>query len=120
METLRTLSERKSKLAVVTNKRIELTRKLLDELELTHWFDVIVGGDTAANPKPAPDPILFACGRIGLSPEDILFVGDSLTDVNASRAAGCAVVCLPAATTTASKPERLGADAIIGSMRELV
>ena len=120
VETLRTLSERNARLAVVTNKRIELTRKLLDALELTRWFDVIVGGDTAANPKPAPDPILFACDRIGLSPEDILFVGDSLTDVNASRAAGCAVVCLPDGYNHGIAPECLGADAIIGSMRELV
>ena len=120
VETLRTLSERRAKLAVVTNKRIALTRKLLDELELTTWFDAIVGGDTAANPKPAADPILYACDRIGLSTQEILFVGDSLTDVNASRAAGCPVVCLPDGYNHGIAPERLGADAIIRSLGELV
>ena len=120
VDALRALSERKAKLAVVTNKRIELTRKLLDELELTPWFDAIVGGDTAANPKPAPDPILFACNEIGLSPAEILFVGDSLTDVNASRAAGCPVVCVPDGYNHGIAPEELGADAIVGSLGELV
>lgn len=120
VDTLRVLSERKAKLAVVTNKRIELTGKLLDELELTAWFDAIVGGDTAPNPKPAPDPILLACNEIGLSPSEILFVGDSLTDVKASRAAGCPVVCVPDGYNHGIAPEHLGADAIIGSLRELV
>ena len=118
--TLRILSERRAKLAVVTNKRIELTSKLLDALELTPWFDVIVGGDTAANPKPAPDPIFHACHEVGLSPQEILFVGDSETDVNASRAAGCRVVCVPDGYNHGIAPERLGADAIIGSLAELV
>lgn len=119
-DALRTLSERRSKLAVVTNKRIGLTRKLLDELDLTHWFDAIVGGDTAANPKPAADPILFACECIGLSQREVLFVGDSLTDVNASRAAGCPVVCVPDGYNHGIAPERLGADAIIATLGELV
>ena len=120
VDTLRALSERNAKLAVVTNKRMELTRRLLDELELTPWFDAIVGGDTAANPKPAPDPILYACDEIGLSTAEVLFVGDSMTDVRASRAAGCAVVCVPNGYNHGIAPERLGADAIIDSLRELV
>ena len=120
VETLRALSRCNAKLAVVTNKRIGLTRKLLDELQLTAWFDTIVGGDTAANPKPAADPILYACDQIGLSPQDVLFVGDSLTDVNASRAAGCPVVCVPDGYNHGIAPGDLGADAIIGSFRELV
>ena len=119
-ESLRRLSERNAKLAVVTNKRIELTRKLLDELELTPWFDAIVGGDTVARPKPAPDPILFACDRIGLTPRDVLFVGDSPTDVDASRAAGCTVVCVPYGYNQGIAPQRLGADAIISSLRALL
>ena len=120
VDTLRALSERKAKLAVVTNKRIELTRKLLDKLELSAWFDSIVGGDTAPNPKPAPDPILLACNEIGLSPPEILFVGDSLTDVNASRAAGCPVVCVANGYNHGIAAEHLGTDAIIGSFGELV
>ena len=120
VEALGELSARGARLAVVTNKRIELTRKLLDELELTVYFDAIVGGDTTPNPKPAPDPILFACREIGLTPADILFVGDSLTDVNGARAAGCAVVCVPNGYNHGIDAEHLGADAIVGSMTELV
>ena len=120
VETLRALSERQAKLAVVTNKRMNLTRKLLDALQLTPRFDVIVAGDSTAYPKPAADPIHFACAAIGLEATEVLFVGDSLTDVNASRAAGCPVVCVPDGYNHGVAPEQLGADAIIGSLVELV
>ena len=120
VDALRTLSNRQAKLAVVTNKRIEMTRKLLAELELTAWFDAIVGGDSTPNPKPAADPILFACRKIGLTTAQVLFVGDSLTDVSASRAAGCPVVCVPDGYNHGVAPEHLDADAIIGSFGELV
>lgn len=120
VDTLQALSERGARLAVVTNKRITLTRKLLAALDLTGRFDVIVGGDTTAKPKPDAGPIHFACRQIGLATADILFVGDSLTDVNASRAAGCRVVCVPDGYNHGIAVAKLGADAIIGSLRELV
>lgn len=120
VDALGTLSAQGTKLAVVTNKRIELTRSLLAELELTNYFDVIVGGDSTPNPKPAPDPIVFACEKVGLNPRDILFVGDSLTDVRSARAAGCPVVCVPDGYNQGMAPGELGADAIIHSLIELV
>ena len=117
---LRSLSARGTKLAVVTNKRIELTLKLLAQLHLTGYFDAIVGGDSTANPKPAADPILFACKEIGLMPADILFVGDSRTDVDSARAAGCPVVCVPDGYNHGIAPAELGAASIIESLADLV
>ncbi len=120
VEALRSLSARGTKLAVVTNKRVELADKLLAELGLTAYFDTILGGDSTAHPKPAPDPILAACRKIGLTPADVLFVGDSRVDVDSARAAGCPVVCVPDGYNHGIAPEKLGADAIIGSLAELV
>ena len=120
VDALRSLSARGAKLAVVTNKRFELTLKLLAQLHLTGYFDAIVGGDSTANPKPAADPILFACKEIGLTPSDILFVGDSRTDVDSARAAGCPVVCVPDGYNHGIAPTELGAAAIIESLADLV
>ncbi len=120
VEALDALRARGARLAVVTNKRERLTRPLLAALDLADRFDCVVGGDTAARPKPAPDPALLACEQLGLTPRDVLFVGDSTTDVDCARAAGCDVVCVPDGYNHGTPAHELGADAVIDSFRTLV
>ena len=118
--TLASLAERGTKLAVVTNKRAELTAKLLSEIGMAHHFDAVVAGDTAPRPKPAPDPALAACEALGLGAEDVLFVGDSLADVGCARAAGCAVACVAYGYRQGVAAADLGADAVIETFRDLL
>lgn len=120
VDTLDALAAGGAALAVVTNKRESLTRPLLDALNLTCAFGAIVGGDTAARPKPAADPALHACAALGLAPDDVLFVGDSRTDVDCARAAGCDVVCVPDGYRHGVPAHELGADAVIDSFLDLV
>ena len=120
VETLSELRARGARLAVVTNKITRLTEPLLEALNLTRWFDCIVCGDTTARPKPAPDPAFHAAAALGVPIERALFVGDSDTDVNCARAAGCAVVCVADGYNHGIPPETLGADRVIGSFLELI
>lgn len=120
VESLQALREQGARLAVVTNKRTELTLPLLEALGLSALFDAIVCGDTAQRPKPAADPALVACERLGVAPADSLFVGDSETDVACARAAGCPVVVVRDGYNHGVPAHRLGADAVIASFRELV
>ncbi|MEZ5560718.1 MAG: phosphoglycolate phosphatase [Pseudomonadales bacterium] len=119
-EALAALSSRGARLAVVTNKLTRLSLPLLEALELTPLFDIVVCGDTTARPKPAADPALHACRALGLEPADTLFVGDSSTDVDCARAAGCPVVCVADGYNHGIAPSTLGADAVIDSFLELV
>lgn len=120
VESLLALRERGARLAVVTNKRTNLSLLLLDALDLSGHFDTIVCGDTAARPKPAADPALHACRALGLDPRNALFVGDSEADVGCARAAGCPVVCVPDGYNHGIPAARLGADAVIDSFRVLL
>ena len=119
-ETLAALVGRGAKLAVVTNKRGELTSKLLAEIGFASHFDAVVAGDTAPRPKPAPDPALAACAALGLGVDEVLFVGDSLADVGCARAAGCAVVCVAYGYRQGVAAADLGADAVIETFRDLL
>ena len=87
-ETVRALAERGVGLAIVTSKYRRGTLRGLDLCGLTEHFDVIVTPEDVANPKPHPDPVLFALERLGVSPSEALFVGDSPHDMAAGRAAG--------------------------------
>ena len=111
---------RRAGLGVVTNKASRLTTALLDALDLARCFGIVVCGDTLGVPKPAADPVLYACASLGVDTQRTLFVGDSITDVQCARAAGCDVVCVPYGYSGSIAPEDLGADRLIDSLTSLV
>lgn len=80
-------------LACVTNKPERFTRQLLERAGFA--FDVLVCGDHVARKKPDPEAVLLACERLRVAPREAVFIGDSQNDVDAARAAGCAVWCVP-------------------------
>jgi phosphoglycolate phosphatase len=120
LETLMALKVRAAGVAVVTNKYEGLSRSVLDALALSDFVDVLVGGDTLPQRKPAPEPVWHACRQLQVAAADALFVGDSITDVQTARAAGCAVVCVRDGYNHGTPPEELGADALIDSLAELL
>ena len=93
IDTLDSLRGSGKKLAVVTNKPTRFTMPLLSALSLNGYFQSVVCGDTAAQPKPAPDPILFCLKQLGAAASCSLMVGDSITDVDAAKAAKLDVAC---------------------------
>jgi phosphoglycolate phosphatase len=82
-------------LGCVTNKAGRFTQELLDGQGLARFFGCVVSGDTLARKKPDPLPVVHACGLLGAEPREAVLIGDSLNDVLAARAAGCAVWCVP-------------------------
>lgn len=77
---------------VVTNKSTRFTEPLLDHLGLTRRCAAVVSGDTTPRPKPAPDPLLLACEKAGVSPRETLYAGDDLRDIQAAHAAGTGAI----------------------------
>lgn len=73
---------------VVTNKPKRFSHDVVAGLGLSDRACCIVSGDSAARPKPAPDPLLLACELAGIAPESSLYVGDDLRDIESGRAAG--------------------------------
>ncbi len=74
--------------AVVTNKPYDFTVTILERLGLRSHFDVVLGGDSLPERKPAPQPLLEAAQRCGCAPAAGVMIGDSCVDVLAGRAAG--------------------------------
>ncbi|MCY4657104.1 MAG: HAD-IIIA family hydrolase [Gammaproteobacteria bacterium] len=120
IDTLQKLYQRTGKLAVVTNKAEHLALKCLDELDLTRFFNVVVGGDTLQVAKPEAEPVFYACNELEVKTADTLFVGDSKTDLDCARNAGCDVVIMADGYYGNVEPQSMGADAIISTFRELI
>jgi len=72
---------------IVTNKPEWLTHPLLEQLELAARCAVVIGGDTLAQRKPDPQPLLVAAERIGIDARQCVYVGDDERDIIAGRAA---------------------------------
>lgn len=73
---------------IVTNKRSRYTKPLTEALEIHRRTPCIVSGDTTAEAKPHPLPLIEASGRLGIDPENCVYIGDAARDIEAGKRAG--------------------------------
>jgi phosphoglycolate phosphatase len=85
----------RAKLAVLTNKPIAATRRILAGLDLARHFaeDAVIGGDGPFPRKPDPAGLRHLIDRAGVGAESALLVGDSVIDWRVAREASTPV-CL--------------------------
>jgi pyrophosphatase PpaX len=88
VETVRELHASGHELGIVTSKSEALALRGLAHVGLARYFDTIVGCDASSRHKPDPEPVRIALHRLDARPEDAIFVGDSVHDLLAGKAAG--------------------------------
>ena len=91
-ELIEALLRQKLPWGVVTNKSKRFAEPLTQAMPLFSSASVVISGDTTPHSKPHPAPLLEAAKRIGVSPNECMFVGDDERDVQAGRAAGMLTV----------------------------
>lgn len=87
-ETVAELERRGYLLAIVTSKHRRSAMRGMELCGIVSHFDVIVTPEDVREPKPHPEPVLFALDKLGVRPDEALFVGDSPHDIAAGKAAG--------------------------------
>ena len=106
-------------LGCVTNKDEQFTLPILNNLGIRDYFELIVSGDTLPQKKPDPAPLLYAANYFKIEPQQALMIGDSVSDVNASRAAGFQIVCMSYGYNHGNDIRAAHPDAVIDSFAEL-
>lgn len=119
-ELLSYLQQAEVPMAVVTNKPMAFTLPLLKALQIEHYFDQVLGGDSLPVKKPDPLPLLHVLETAGCVPAQALMLGDSRNDVEAARAAGCPVVCVRYGYNHGEPVENCAPDRIVDSFVELM
>jgi phosphoglycolate phosphatase len=120
-ELLRSLDKTGIRWGIVTNKVASLAVPLVGALKLSERSACLISGDSTPNPKPAPDPLLLACQKIGVAPGDCVYVGDDERDIVAGRAAKMATIAAEWGYLGVDADVKAwGADVIVTSPVEIV
>jgi phosphoglycolate phosphatase-like HAD superfamily hydrolase len=119
--TLHRLSE-SYLLALITRREMpkEPIRNELERLGLTRYFKLIVTSQDVKEPKPSPQAFLIAAHRLGVSPEECLVVGDSITDIQAGRLAGARTAAVLSGLFSREELEKEKPDLIIRDINSLL
>ena len=119
-DTLNTIESLGLKWGIVTNKRERFTNPLVDALNLTDRVACVVSGDTTANSKPHPEPMLTACAQANVKPEECVYIGDALHDIAAGKNAKMkTLAAIYGYLKPDDNPDNWGADALIESPEQL-
>jgi phosphoglycolate phosphatase len=118
-EGLTWLKQQGIRLGCVTNKDEQFTLPILKDLEIYDFFEIVICGDTLPLKKPDPAPLLHGAKFFGIEPENAMMIGDSISDVKASRAAGFNIVCMSYGYNHGIDIRTANPDAVIDSFAEL-
>lgn len=117
-EGLEQMATKKLKIACVTNKPSVFTEPLLAKNGIYPFFDVIYCADTFPKKKPDPFPMMMACRKFGLLPNQVVAIGDSENDAKAARAAGCVLFMVPYGYNYGIPVENLRPDAVVPDLSQ--
>jgi phosphoglycolate phosphatase len=112
---LKELSEIYS-LGVLTNKSHKFSVKILAALGILAYFKEVLGGDSLPVKKPDPAGIFYLAEKWDLTPDQMIMVGDHVTDIEVGSRAGCKTVFINGGI---GETRGLIPDIIIDNMSEL-
>jgi len=108
------------RLGLVTSKRERAARRGLARYGFERWFDVAVFHDDTERHKPHPEPLLAAAARARVPPASAVYVGDSVHDVAAGRAAGMFTIAALWGPFPRTDLEAAGPDAMADTADDVV
>ncbi|MBI5966913.1 MAG: HAD family hydrolase [Deltaproteobacteria bacterium] len=119
-EVSKALHERGIKLAVATNKLGRFSREIFQHFGMDKLFAVIVGDEDVSHNKPHPEMLLYAIEKMGLPNEEVIFVGDSLIDIQTGKNAGVRVFVVPTGVARREELEKAQPAVIMDRLTDLL
>jgi phosphoglycolate phosphatase len=119
-ETMEHLRGRGLRLGIVSTKYRYRIEDVLGREGLLEPFEVIVGGEDVSEFKPDPESLNLALGKLAISPEAVLYVGDSVVDAEAAMRAGVPFAAVLSGSTPRDAFSEYEARMILGSVRDLI
>jgi phosphoglycolate phosphatase len=119
-ELVKNLKKKTLKLAVLSNKADELTKRIIENLLNSSDFEIILGAKPGLPAKPDPTGALLVSKQLGVLPENILYLGDTEVDMITANKAGMYAVGVLWGFRTKDELLKNGAKKIINHPLELL
>lgn len=119
LELLNILTSQNINIAICTNKNIELTHALLEDLKIKQYFNAITCGDSFDFKKPDPRHLYETCKLMNADPANAIMVGDSINDIKAGNAAKMLTIGVTFGYTE-TPVSQLGPDIIIDHFDQFI
>lgn len=120
VQLLSDLKDKGMKLAVLSNKPHERAVEVVHSLFGENCFDLIVGQRDDRKRKPAPDGVYYIADQFHVPVSEIIYVGDTNTDMQTGKSAGAFTVGVLWGFRERLELEANHADHIISSPQELL
>jgi phosphoglycolate phosphatase len=114
------LHARGTRLAIATNKLGRFAREIFRHFEMEGLFDAIVGDEDVTQNKPHPEMLIRAIHEMGLPKEAVIFVGDSLIDIQTGENAGVRVFAVPTGLATREELEKARPAKLLNRLTDLL
>lgn len=118
VKVLTSLKKKGYKIGIVSTNSKRFARFILDKICVP--YDTLISLDDVKHRKPSPEPVLKACKKLGIKPEEAVFVGDQAFDMQAGKSAGVLTIGITTGRNKKSELLRAGADNMIDSLTELL
>ena len=102
-ETLQRFRELGLRMAIATSKSLRGSEILLNHLRIADFFEFVVGADSVTHHKPHPEALELSMSKLEIDASQMVYVGDTRFDTEASKRAG--VDCVAVATGYATREE---------------
>ena len=80
------------KKGVITNTPKDSAIKVLKQFDILGYFEFVLTNDDVEMSKPSPEIVIKSCELLKSIPSEIILIGDTKSDVEAGKAAGCKVI----------------------------
>lgn len=118
-DVLQFLEKKELKQAIYTFNMHRNAETSLKQIDLLNYFEVIVGRDDVENPKPHKEHLLTICREIGVSPEEIIVIGDTYRDIQGAKNVGAKSIAIRTKSSSFANEEIFNSADIIISQEEI-
>lgn len=110
--------KRKIKLALATMNDKPVITHLLEQHNLTNYFNVVLSANDVEKSKPSPEIFLKSANKLNVQPEKCVVIEDSIFGIQAAKKAKMSCIAVPLGAYSKKQLQKENPDLIVTSLKE--